>query len=67
MLQVDEQIRSSHLRANEVLEKWSEEYPGNVCKGRTLYQSGELDRLRLQGAPAKEVINCIHEFSKIVD
>ena len=57
MIQVDDQLIREHLRTREVLEKWSAQYPDDVRRGRLLYKSGELHRIREEGDSAADVVN----------
>jgi tRNA(adenine34) deaminase len=61
MMQVDCHLRRAHPRVELVLEAWEKD-PEAVRKGRMLFQSGELPRMREEGFSAAEVLSRIHEL-----
>ena len=63
MLQVEGQLTHNHPRAQDVLKKWSTSYPEHVRKGRYLFESGDLARMRSDGNSAREVIDRLHELA----
>jgi tRNA(adenine34) deaminase len=63
MMQVEGQLAHNHPRAKDVLRKWSEFYPEDVHKGRYLFDSGELTRMRSEGIPARDVIDRLYELA----
>ena len=67
MLMVVEQLRSGHPRTEDVLEKWSAAYPDTIRRGRLLFASGVLERLRVAEASASEVVDYLHDISQESD
>jgi len=63
MIQVDAQLTRNHLRAIEVINRWGEDYPEHVRKGRTLFESGELAQMRSEGKSTKDVIGRLCELA----
>ncbi len=66
MLQVVDQLRRDYSRTEEVLAKWSLDFPENVRKGRLLFESGELERMCKEDAPAEQGVNFIFERSRTI-
>jgi tRNA(adenine34) deaminase len=67
MLQVCDQLTLNHPRTEDVLNKWSAHYPENVRKGRRLFISGELVRLKEDSIPAKDAMNHLFELARTLD
>jgi tRNA(adenine34) deaminase len=61
MMQVDCHLRKAHPRVELVLEAWEKD-PEAIRKGRMLFQSGELPRMREEGFAAAEALSRIHEL-----